>query len=329
MSFDVSMAERSELRVEGLRVAFADGRREVVRGVSLTVAGGGSLGLVGESGSGKSLTCRAILGLLPRGAVAEGRILVDGVPVLDGRQRSRAPGEAPIGMVFQDPLAALNPLLRVGTSVAQVIQARDGKDRRTASKQAVEALGRVGIRDPARQARRYPHQLSGGMRQRVLIAMALALRPQLLLADEPTSAVDVLVQAGILELLQRLRRETGMSLLIVSHDLGVVANVCERIAVMYAGEIVEEGETRAVLRSPAHPYTRGLVGSLPTAAGGRLIGIPGAPPDAGAATPGCRFASRCPRVSADCVREPISIDTIADRRVRCIHPLTVAEAVHG
>ena len=312
----------AELAVQGLRVAFLRRGTEAVRGVSLAIAPGEALGLVGESGSGKSLTARAILGLLPRGATVAGRIALDGQSLLElpaaAMQRLRG---SRIAMIFQDPMSSLNPVLRVGEAIAQVARAHDRGAAGTATRRAVELMERVGIRDAAARARDYPHQFSGGMRQRIMIAMALAARPALLLADEPTTALDVIVQLGILQLLDQLRREEGMSLLLVSHDLGVVAGVCDRVAVMYAGEIVETGPTADVLFGPRMPYTVGLVASVPREGQrGRLVAIPGAPPVPGRLAPGCQFAPRCPLAAADCRGEPVDPVAIGDGHwARCRH----------
>jgi oligopeptide/dipeptide ABC transporter ATP-binding protein len=226
-----------------------------------------------------------------------------------------------IAMVFQDPMTALNPVLRVGDAIAQVIASHEGLGARAARMRALEMMARVGIRDAARRAAAYPHEFSGGMRQRIHIAMALAARPTLLLADEPTTALDVIVQAEILRLLDDLRREQGMSLLLVSHDFRVVAGLCDRVGVMYAGELVEIGPTRTVLRRPAHPYTVGLMNSLPEAVTGRmrLRAIPGAPPDPAQVPPGCWFAQRCALAAGACTEAPIGLSQTAPSHwSRCV-----------
>jgi len=315
------VAERG-LTVDALRVAFPRRGTEPVRGVSLAIAAGEAIGLVGESGSGKSLTARAILGLLPRGATVAGRIAFDGQSLLDlprpAMQRLRG---SRIAMIFQDPMSSLNPVLRVSDAIAQVIRSHDRVTTAAAGRRALELMERVGIREAAARARDYPHQFSGGMRQRIMIAMALAARPALLLADEPTTALDVVVQLGILQLLDRLRREEGMSLLLVSHDLGVVAGICDRVAVMYAGEIVETGPTDDVLFQPRMPYTVGLVASVPRESQrGRLVAIPGSPPAAGWTVPGCGFAPRCPLADDECrvgAIDPVGVT--GDHWARCLH----------
>ena len=315
------MRAREALEVEGLTVTFAGDQRPVVRGVSFTIASGEALGLVGESGSGKSLTCRAILRLMPKGASVAGRISYGSRELLElGRSEMQALRGSSIAMVFQDPLTALNPVLRVGDAIAQVVQSHAGLSLRAARVRAIEMMERVGIRDAGRRAAAYPHEFSGGMRQRIHIAMALAARPTLLLADEPTTALDVVVQAEILRLLDDLRRQEGMSLLLVSHDFRVVAGLCDRVGVMYAGELVEIGQTRAVLSRPEHPYTIGLMNSLPEAVvGGRLRAIPGAPPDPAHLATGCAFAARCDLARDTCRAAPIGMSEAAPGHwARCI-----------
>jgi len=315
------MARKEALEVDRLTVTFAREGRSVVRNVSFTIAPGEALGLVGESGSGKSLTCRAILRLMPRGASITGRITYGArdLLALDDGEMQALRGSS-IAMVFQDPLTALNPVLRVGDSIAQVIQAHGGLGRRAARLRAIDMMERVGIRDAGRRAAAYPHEFSGGMRQRIHIAMALAARPTLLLADEPTTALDVVVQAEILRLLDDLRRQDGMSLLLVSHDFRVVAGLCDRVGVMYAGELVEVGATQTVLRRPEHPYTIGLMNSLPEAVvGERLRAIPGTPPDPGHLPPGCAFAPRCELARDSCTTAPIPMAEAARGHwARCI-----------
>jgi oligopeptide/dipeptide ABC transporter ATP-binding protein len=312
------VAER--LIVDGLSVTFGDNRR-AVRDVSFEVAPGQAFGLVGESGSGKSLTCRAILGLLPGRARSSGRILYGqrSLLELDAPAMQRLRGST-IGMVFQDPMTALNPVLRVSDAIAQVVASHERIGGRAARARAVHLMQRVGIRDAERLARAFPHQFSGGMRQRIVIAMALAARPTLLLADEPTTALDVVVQAGILRLLDRLRREDGMSLLLVSHDFGVIANLCDRVGVMYAGELVEVGPRQRILFWPHHPYTIGLIESLPEIGRDqRLRSIAGQPPEPDRLPTGCAFAPRCPIAADPCRVAPIDLlPVIPDHAARCI-----------
>ncbi|CUR60779.1 Oligopeptide ABC transporter (ATP-binding protein) (modular protein) [metagenome] len=289
------------LRVEGLGVTVGRDRRIAVRGVDFQISRGESVGLVGESGSGKTLTCRSVLGLLPPGcAIDGGRITLGSGPSaveLTGARRKawdQVRG-ARLGAVFQDPASYLNPSLTVGHQLAEQLRVKRGTSRREARERSIELFAEVGLRHPAEVFHQYPHQLSGGMLQRVLIAIAVALEPELLIADEATTALDVVIQAEILELLSRLRRTHQLSLLLVTHDLAVVAETCDRILVMYGGEIVESGPTAEVLASPNHPYTRALLGvaSIGNWQRRTLDVIPGAPPEAGTAMPGCRFAPRC------------------------------------
>jgi len=317
----VSTRVADRLVVDGLRISFAHGS-EVVRGVSLEIPPGSAYGLVGESGSGKTLTCRAVLGLLPPGAHVSGRILLGDRSLLElSKRQMQALRGSRVSMIFQDPMSALNPVLRVGDAIEQVLRSHRRAGGRAARREAVELMVRVGIRDAKQRARDYPHEFSGGMRQRILIALALASRPSLLLADEPTTALDVIVQAGILRLVDRLRREESMSLLLVSHDISIVAGMCERVGVMYAGELVEEGPTSEVLLRPRHPYTRALVASLPESAGdGPLPSIPGSPPEPGSFPESCAFAPRCPLATPECAERPIPFVDVTDaHRSRCIH----------
>ena len=295
------------LQVEDLRLAFALGAGTVhpVDGVSFTIARGETLALVGESGCGKSLTSLALLRLVPPpGRIAEGaRIALDGTDLLalpESEMRRVRGGR--IGMVFQDPMTSLNPVFTVGNQVSETIRAHRKATAREAKDRAIALLGEVGIPDPALRYTAYPHQLSGGLRQRVMIAIALAADPELLVADEPTTALDVTVQAQILELLDQLRRDRGMSVLLITHDLGVVAGRADRVAVMYAGQIVETADTSSLFRAPAHPYTRALFASIPRLdhARERLKSIPGSVPVPGAWPAGCRFHPRCPEMLQRC-----------------------------
>jgi len=286
------------LRVRDLRTAFTTDAGVVgaVDGLSFDVRPGEAFGIVGESGCGKSATCRSIIRLLPAHARTEGEVWFGGRNLLalkaEEMRRIRGGG---ISMIFQDPMSALNPVLRVGDQVAEAVLAHRGGGRRAASARALELFRLVGIPAPERRLREYPHQFSGGMRQRVMIAIALAGDPKVLLADEPTTALDVTIQDQILKLIVRLQRELGMSVILVSHDLGVIAQVCQRVAVMYAGHIIEQGQVDTVLRAPRHPYTMGLIASLP-GIGERqryLRPIAGAPPSLLAPPLGCRFHPRC------------------------------------
>jgi oligopeptide/dipeptide ABC transporter ATP-binding protein len=315
------MREPPLLAVDGLSVGFSSQPGSAVRAVSFEVRQGEVFGLVGESGSGKSLTCRAVLALLPPGASASGRVVLSGRSLLElpagDWQRVRG---SQIGLIPQDPMSALNPVLRVGDAIAQVVRSHEKIPRRAARAKAIEAMRRVGIRDPEHRSRSYPHEFSGGMRQRIVIAMALAGRPRLLLADEPTTALDVVVQAGILELLDQLRREENMGMVLVSHDLGVIAGMCDRIGVMYAGELVEIGRAEDVLARPRHPYTRALIDSHPEdRRTGRLTSIPGAPPDPAHLPSGCAFHPRCRFAGPGCRAEPIPLLAVAaEHETRCI-----------
>ena len=307
--------------IEGLRVAF-DGM-EVLHGVDIQVAPGESLGLVGESGSGKSVTWLAALGLLPRRARVSGSVRLAGQELLGAPPSvlDRVRGGR-IATVPQDPASALNPVHRVGTQVAEAVRLHRGLDGAAARAEAVRLLDQVGIPDARRRFGLYPHEMSGGQNQRVMIATALAGRPELLVADEPTTALDVTVQAGILDLLRRLRAETGMALVLISHDLGVVAETCDRVLVMYAGRIVEAGPAAAVLADPLHPYADGLLAALPQVAGPRrrLQAIPGTVPEPSRLPPGCAFAPRCSRAAADCDAAPPPLLPLRPgREAACIH----------
>ena len=291
------------LEVRGLTTEFVSQRtgvRRAVRaadGVSFDIGRGEILALAGESGSGKSVTALSILRLVPPpGRIVSGSIRFEGrdLLTLDERDLLRVRG-ARIGFVFQEPMTALNPVFTVGDQIAEALEVHGVARGAAARARAVELLDTVRIPEPARRARDFPHQLSGGMRQRVLIAAAMACRPPLVMADEPTTALDATIQADILDLLVAMRREHGLSLLLITHDLGIVARVADRVAVMYAGRIVETGPAPGVLASPRHPYTRGLLASLPgQVPGTRLEAIPGAVPDLAALPPGCAFAPRCP-----------------------------------
>ena len=307
------------LDIRDLRIAF--GATAPVDGVSLSLDAGRTLGLVGESGCGKSLTALAVMGLVPPpGRVSSGQVLFDGreLTALDERALREVRGHA-IGMVFQEPMTALNPVLTVGAQVAEAA-ALHGASRAEARAQSLEMLRLVEIPDPERRLDAYPHQLSGGMRQRVMLAMALVCRPRLLIADEPTTALDVTIQAQVLDLLGSLQRRFAMAVLLVTHDLGVVAERADDIAIMYAGRIVETGSAAAVLAAPAHPYTRGLVASVPAPGRrGRLEAIPGSVPDPSQLPSGCRFRDRCRDAIEECARiDPQLRDIGSNRRAACI-----------
>jgi len=297
------------LEVEGLYtyIATGDGVVRAVDGVSFSLRSGEILGLVGESGSGKSVTCRTIAGLMPSPpAQSVGEVRYAGYPGhnllgLRASEQQRLRG-AHVSMVFQDPMSALNPVMRVGDQIEEAVGAHARLGARDRRRRAIELLHRVGIPAPARRLRDYPHEFSGGMRQRVLIAVAIASNPRILLADEPTTALDVIIQDQILSLLLELQRDSGMSMILVSNDLGVIAEMCDRIAVMYGGQIVELADSRALLTEPRHPYTISLLRSLPDATRKTryLQSIPGTPPRLVDIEPGCRFATRCPLATPEC-----------------------------
>jgi oligopeptide/dipeptide ABC transporter ATP-binding protein len=287
------------ITVEDLTVAFPSraGTSEVVRGVSFEVRPGERLGLVGESGSGKSLTARAVMQLLPPpGRVAAGRIRLGDTDLAQAGRPSRWRGTQ-VAMITQDPLSSLNPLVRIGVQLTEMLRFHRGLSRAAARSRAGELLAAVGIPDPARALTQFPAVLSGGMRQRVALAIAISCDPRLLIADEPTTALDVTIQAQVLDLLEQMTAEHGSAVLLISHDLGVVATFCDRLLVMYGGRIVESGPTAEIVSRPAHPYTRALLASVPSMTGDlprRLASIPGSPPAGGTWADGCAFAPRCP-----------------------------------
>jgi peptide/nickel transport system ATP-binding protein len=314
------------LEVRELKTHFLT-RAGVVRavdGVSFEVRPGEVLGLVGESGCGKTVTGFSILGLVdPPGRIVGGRILFDGTDLLKLREdEMRRIRGARIAMVFQDPMMTLNPVLRIDTQMVEAVRAHQDIDKNQAIQVARDALERVGIASPDSRLRSYPHQFSGGMRQRVAIAIALLNRPKLIIADEPTTALDVTIQAQILYEAQKLCRESGTALIWITHDLSVVAGLADRICVMYAGRIVEQGTVDEVLDAPMHPYTHGLIGSVPSRnrRGTPLAQIPGMTPAPLNLPRGCAFRSRCPRAAAQCLEEP-ALEKHKDRLVRCFYPL--------
>ncbi len=314
------------LAVEGLRTHFTT-RQGVVRAVedvSFSIAPGKIMGLVGESGSGKSGSGYSIMGLVdPPGRVVGGRVLLNGedLRALPERDLRRIRGNR-IAMVFQDPMMTLNPVLRIDTQMIEAVLAHQNVDRRVARERSRFALAQVGIPSPDERLRAYPHQFSGGMRQRVAIAIALLNRPELIIADEPTTALDVTIQGQILFQMQKLRRESGTALLWITHDLAVVSGLADEVCVMYAGKIVERGSVDAVLDAPLHPYTRGLIESVPSRnpCGAPLRQIPGMTPSLLALPAGCAFRERCARADAACTAEP-ALESAGDaRQVRCFHP---------
>jgi peptide/nickel transport system ATP-binding protein len=310
------------LRVRDLRVTVHEGHVDAVRGISLTVRRGEAVGLVGESGSGKTLTCRAALGVLPAGTgIAGGSVEFDGrdLATHGWRDWSRVRGNR-VGAVFQDPASYLNPSVPVGRQLAEVVRVKLGLSRRAARARAVELFDLVGLHRPEHVYRQLPHELSGGMLQRALIAIAVSCDPELLVADEATTALDVTIQAEVIELLRRLRDERGLAVLFVSHDLAVIAELCDRVVVCYGGEVVESGPTEEILLRPRHPYTRELVRVAALGLGRRgLEVIPGQPPAPGAAIPGCWFADRCRFTTDSCRSGPVSLTSVADGHdVRCV-----------
>ena len=313
------------LEVHGLATAFEHehGAARAVDGVSFTLEAGQVLGLVGESGCGKSVTALSLMRLVPPpGRVVAGEVLLEGRELLALPEREmrrlRGPGMA---MIFQEPMTSVNPVLRVGSQIAEAVRIHGGVGRRAAWDRAVELLGEVGIPEPATRARDYPHQLSGGMRQRVMIAMAISCSPKVLIADEPTTALDVTIQAEILDLLRTLRERHRMAVLLITHDLGVVAEQADAVAIMYAGHIVEYANVFEIFDRPLHPYTQALFRSMPSLGGRRerLEAIGGQVPDPFHLPSGCAFRDRCPRAVAMCATAvPPLVEKVADHRAACI-----------
>lgn len=314
------------LRVEDLQVSFKtdDSIVRAVRGVSFDVRPGETVGLVGESGSGKSVTNLAMMGLVPKppGRIDGGRVIYDGRDLLQlgDRQLEKIRGRR-IAMIFQDPMTALNPLMTVGQQLTEMTRLHLGFGRREANRQAAEMLELVGISGAEKRLRDYPHQFSGGMRQRVMIAMALSCEPDLLIADEPTTALDVTIQAQILDLLRDLQQRRGTSIIMITHDLGVVAEICHRVLVMYAGRVVEKADVDSLFADPKHPYTQGLLRSLPRfdQSSETLEAIPGQPPDLGHLPPGCSFRERCPAAVESCKSDDPALVALGEQRqVACL-----------
>ncbi|MGV0759295.1 oligopeptide/dipeptide ABC transporter ATP-binding protein [Tistrella mobilis] len=331
------------LDIDGLTVTFGTGDRafRAVDGVSLSVDAGEVLGIVGESGSGKSVSSLAVMGLLPPTARVEAqRLNFAGTDLLSlsGRARRRLTGKD-VAMVFQDPLTSLNPCYTIGFQIIEALKVHEGGSRRQLRERAVGLLDQVGIPDPRARIDSYPHQLSGGMNQRVVIAMAIACNPRLLIADEPTTALDVTIQAQILDLLLGLQRDRGMALILITHDLAVVAETARRVAVMYAGQVVETGQVPEIFRHPRHPYTAALLEALPERAAGkrRLNAIPGVVPGQYDRPPGCLLEPRCPHAVPHCrAVQPSLRPWGPDAAVRCHTPLDDAgrpgpaeEMAHG
>jgi peptide/nickel transport system ATP-binding protein len=322
---------RTPFAVQELNVWFdlsGGGTLHAVRGVSFELGAGERFGLVGESGCGKTTTILALMGLLPPNASVAGRVLLDGVDILAGGDQTIRPHRwKDIAMVFQGAMSAFNPVRRIGDQIAEPMELHEIAEGAPARRQVAELLERVGI--PAARATRYPHEFSGGMRQRAAIAMALACKPKILLADEPTTALDVMVQAQILELLVALTDDLGLTLVLVTHDLPVVAEVCERAAVMYAGEIAESGPTDALYHSPRHPYTRLLFAATPDlyGEGEPVVSIPGTPPRLDRPIAGCPFQPRCDRAFSPCPTIHPELKTVAPGQEAACHLNDVPQAV--
>lgn len=322
------MTTSPALDVRDLVVGYED--FNAVRGVSFTLPAGGRMGLVGESGSGKSMTALALMGLLPVGWQARGEVLHDGVNLLAQSDKALSARRGrTISMVFQDPMSSLNPVRRVGDQIADVIHRHSGVSRREAMRQAIELMVQMNLPRPEQLARSYPHQISGGQKQRIMIAMALACYPQLIIADEPTTALDVTVQKQVLRHLSAATRERNSALLMITHDLPVIAAMCDTVAVMYAGRIVEHGPVQEVFRHPRHHYTRGLLDSQPTMdnialdGSSRLVSIPGMVPPLQRLPSGCTFHPRCPAASEKCRTE---MPDLAPNGAACWHPVATPEA---
>jgi peptide/nickel transport system ATP-binding protein len=321
------------LEVRSLEVTFATarGRLEAIRGADLTVQSGETLGLVGESGCGKSVTMLAVMGLLPRSVQIRGSIRFRGMELAGKPQKDLAKLRgARIGMIFQDPMTALNPVLTIGAQIAEAIRIHDATvSARAAAGRAVDMMKLVTIPYPERRALQYPHELSGGMRQRAMIAMAMANEPELLIADEPTTALDVTVQAQLIELLRRLQATHRMGLVLISHDLGIVAGSADRVAIMYAGRIVERGVVEDIFDHPRHPYTRGLLASLPKIDGQatRLMAIEGSPPSLTARPSGCAFHPRCGLAVELCSAQEPALRDVAGIDVACHRAELLADSV--
>lgn len=305
------------LEVHDLQVSFGTSR--ILRGVSFSLAAGETLGIVGESGCGKSMTGFALMGMVPgSGRISGGSIKLDGRELVDMPERElRKVRGKDLALVMQDPFTSLNPMMRVGNQIGEALRLHQKMDRKAAWRRSVELLDQVGVPAPEASARKYAHQLSGGQRQRVVIAMAFACRPRVLIADEPTTALDVTLQAQILRLLRDLQSKEGTSVILISHDIGAIASVAHRIAVFYAGRIVETGSTEQVLRNPSMPYTQALLASMPTVGAERLAAIEGLPPDLAHLPPGCPFAPRCPRRYEPCVDEPAILEVEPAHDVAC------------
>src|SRR5271168_1938499 len=323
------MIEQIAVEVADLAVRFRQRERTIhaVNGVSFRLARGEVLGILGESGSGKSVTLRALMRLLPANCEIDGRVAINGEDITEApATRLEQLRGGSVAMIFQEPATALDPVFTIGEQITETIRRHEGVSRRQARQRALELLERVQIPSPRRRLASYPHEMSGGMRQRAMIALALSCNPSVLLADEPTTALDVTVQIQILLLLRELQRELGMAVIFVTHDVGAAAEISDRIAVMYAGRFVETGSVREVLRHPAHPYTEGLLAANLHGAepGARLRTIPGAPPNLAALPPGCSFAPRCAYALAACNEPPPSRSYGSDHLAHCLREVEPA-----
>ena len=309
------------LQIRDLKVTFSTplGPLTAVRGVDLDVSAGEMVAVVGESGSGKSVSFLAAMGLLPKTATVEGSVLLDGQQLVGATPKTlRAVRGQLMSMIFQDPLSALNPVHRIGDQIAEMLQAHQALSNKAAHARAVDLLEIVGIPQPGDRALQYPHEFSGGMRQRVVIAIAIANSPKVLIADEPTTALDVTVQAQILEVIQKVQKQFGTAVVLITHDLGVVARVCEQVNVMYAGRVVEQASISEIFDRPTHPYTRGLLASLPQAGIDRLSPINGFPPNMLQPPSGCAFRTRCPHAGEQCAGELPNLRDVGGSRSACV-----------
>ncbi|HQZ35400.1 MAG TPA: ABC transporter ATP-binding protein [Ilumatobacteraceae bacterium] len=309
------------LSLKDLRVTFQtmNGKVSAVRGVDLDVAPGEMVGVVGESGSGKSVTFLGIMGLLPNSAITSGSATVDGIELVGAANSTmRKVRGKKIAMIFQDPLSALNPVYRVGDQIVEMIQSHQSMSKSAAHARAIELLDIVGIPQPKQRSRQYPHEFSGGMRQRVMIAMAISNDPDVLIADEPTTALDVTVQAQILEVIQRIQKEMNKAVVMITHDLGVIARVADRVQVMYAGRVVERAGVDELFTHPTHPYSEGLLNSLPRVGQSRLQPIPGRPPNMLKPPDGCAFSARCEYAKAVCLTGVPELAPIGTSMSACV-----------
>ena len=325
---DIEVAGGAVLQLRDFRVTFPTmfGEVKAVRGVDLDVGEGEMVGVVGESGSGKSVTFLGLMGLLPKSARIEGSAKVGGTELvgMSPKVLNRVRGQR-VAMIFQDPLSALNPVHKIGDQIVEMIRSHQDMTKKQAWARAVELLDIVGIPQPRDRASQYPHEFSGGMRQRVMIAMAISNDPEVLIADEPTTALDVTVQAQILEVLQRIRREMSTAVVLITHDLGVIARVADRVQVMYAGRVAERGDVWPIFANPSHPYTQGLLTSLPALGRDRLTPIPGAPPNMLDPPSGCAFRARCPYAIDECAEGIPELVPFGEVDTACIRAGDLAE----